>query len=618
MDVRGVSRRAPLWVVVVGLALMCAPPAAASGDAAAPTRPTPSPTGSVNAPAAGRSAGVGTTTTTIRGELRLQHVDAAQGRGSPMWTLTAADGLMYPLAADVPSSALWGLEARSVRVTGTLHGGVLAPMRGASGGWQVSADRSPRTTGVQPATGSVGAKSLAVVLIYYGNDPVRYPAQLAPDAYRTQIFGSQLGSLVNVMKAQSQARLNWKGQVYGWWQVPGSNPGTCDLSGWRTAAGAAAAAHGVDLDAFDHVAVVVLDGNCGPAAAGMGDMPGSNVWVFQHNTSVLADSVIYEHELGHNFGLNHASYDGCRLQRAKVGDVPAATVTTAFEGSCSQVEYGDDSDLMGSGRGLSPANRDRLGWMDDGSQVVEASAASVNYRIFNPANALNYEALLVRVPMRTVPPALTAAAAEVGGTGSAELRLDLEYDAAPTFMGIGIPGSVAGVRMRIAPACACSSYSWRVDPAPTPGSPSGALDTALLPGSVFEDPADGLAINVTAANRWFVDLHVTHTRPAPVDPAGTVPLPVVGLRTTAVLATQASVAWDAAATGMPLVGGYQISRWVVGLPLTQLATPTATDTTATLGNLTPGREYWFRIRAVGVTGAPGPWSDPVALTTRWK
>ena len=94
----------------------------------------------------------------------------------------------------------------------------------------------------------------------------------------------------------------------------------------------------VDTTTFQHVAVyhptLTTSDGVDFAYLGLGSIFGSDVWM----NGPAAENYVLEHEIGHNYGLYHAS-------------------TWAY-GATSPVEYGDKTDVMGSGSDLTMTQAD--------------------------------------------------------------------------------------------------------------------------------------------------------------------------------------------------------------------------------------------------------------------
>jgi len=164
----------------------------------------------------------------------------------------------------------------------------------------------------------------------------------AADVQNRLFAGS--GATVNAnYRASSRDQVTFSGQAVGPFTIPYSAAGTCDYSGWASAAEAAARAAGVDPSQYARVNYVTpSNGSCG--WSGLAYMPGRQSWV-----QACSATGVFSHELGHNLSLHHAG--------------------------SPTYEYGDGSDPMGGAQVVqhNAANRVMAGWMAPGS-VVDISA----------------------------------------------------------------------------------------------------------------------------------------------------------------------------------------------------------------------------------------------------
>ncbi|MEO5770727.1 MAG: hypothetical protein ABIQ29_01520 [Burkholderiaceae bacterium] len=136
--------------------------------------------------------------------------------------------------------------------------------------------------------------------------------------------------------------------------IPYSSTGSCDYSGWGSAAEAAARAAGVDPSQYNRVNYVTPgNGSCG--WSGLAYMPGRQSWV-----QSCGSTGIYTHELGHNLSLHHAGS-------------PTA-------------EYGDGSDPMGGARNVrnNAANQVMAGWVPTGGVQDVTSGGSFALTALGP------------------------------------------------------------------------------------------------------------------------------------------------------------------------------------------------------------------------------------------
>jgi hypothetical protein len=153
--------------------------------------------------------------------------------------------------------------------------------------------------------------------------------------------------------------LDTTGDVFGWYTIDQTDAG-CDYSAWGTAARAKATAAGVNLSNYDHVVhYFPRTATCG--FSGVGQLPGKYNWINASSSQTIS------HELGHNFGVHHAS--SYRCVNNNVG-VPIG-------GTCTANEYGDPFDVMGSGyRHLSAYHKEKLGFLESANVQTVSAAGS--------------------------------------------------------------------------------------------------------------------------------------------------------------------------------------------------------------------------------------------------
>ncbi|AUX25700.1 exported protein with lectin-like C-terminus [Sorangium cellulosum] len=182
-------------------------------------------------------------------------------------------------------------------------------------------------------------------------------------ALRVQFDGGQtLGTEQDVRNTLASAATHLAGSSFGKMQLEYdvAGPfnirfGRCDdYDRWQNEARAAARNAGFDLGEYQHF---MIFGRIDCGYGGMGAQPGNATWI----AGLWPEVVV--HELGHNFGLWHASSRTCRSG--------GATVTMSND--CTFDEYGDPFDPMGhGGRQHFNANyKANLGWITS-SQIVMA------------------------------------------------------------------------------------------------------------------------------------------------------------------------------------------------------------------------------------------------------
>lgn len=149
--------------------------------------------------------------------------------------------------------------------------------------------------------------------------------------------------------------------VYGWYELTTVSNDPCDPWWWGVEANRAAQAQGYNADDYDHTIYAF------PWAflCNWGGLAGDSnrVWINGwFNTPIIA------HELGHNYGLDHASSIRCT-------DSNGAPVSLSTR--CTRNEYGDEFDVMGVSRNHIAASRKTFaGWIP-AADAVEVTTDGV-------------------------------------------------------------------------------------------------------------------------------------------------------------------------------------------------------------------------------------------------
>jgi hypothetical protein len=232
--------------------------------------------------------------------------------------------------------------------------------------------------------------------------------------------------------------------------------GASDPSILRTDARNAARTAGVTLAQFDFD-LICVGAVPGFNWAGLGYVGAPGSWI---RASFDAAGGVSSHELGHNFGLNHAN----------AWDTGGQSIL----GPGSNVEYGDSFDTMGNAtagrRHFNTRYKNYLNWLP--TTQVKIVTASGNYRLFahDATNAATTRAVRIARNAQT----------------NYWLEFRQKFTDRPALMdGVGLRWARTG-----------NQQSLLLDV--TPGSADGKNDSALLIGRTFSDRAAGIHITPLA------------------------------------------------------------------------------------------------------------------------
>jgi gametolysin peptidase M11/fibronectin type III domain protein len=470
--------------------------------------------------------GHGGGTQTVEGTLRGWHGDTF---AHPVGTGVGVDtGVAGVVPVDARPESVGDLLGRRVRAQGTRSGNVLA----LSGGLQPA--------GATTVAAATGTRTVAVLLFNFSND-VRQP--WTTSTVRGVVFDNTDSVRAYYLDA-SYGQLSMTGDAFGWYTIDATNAG-CDYTTWATQARAKATAAGVPLGSYQYTVYAFPQAaSCG--WAGLAYLPGTGSWI----NGAMSLRVV-GHELGHNFGVHHASTLACS--------------SGALSGSCSASEYGDPFSIMGSAtkRHHNNWHRAQLGWASD---IVTTSSGIVT---LTPTE-LGGSPRLVRVPR---------------GDGT-YLNLEFRQPAGPFDDFAASDPVVNGVSVRVAPDLGSLVQSKLIDG--TPGSPGGFADAALGAGASFTDPLSGITITVVSVSPAgaSVSIQSTPDTQAPTQPGS--------LQAATQSSSAIALQWTAS-TDDRGVTGYRVYR--NGGLVTTTTSLTFTDT-----GLAPATTYAYDVRAVDAAG----------------
>jgi hypothetical protein len=522
------------------------------------------------------AAAAGPPPTVEHGVLEVTHFDEfGRGLARPAYLLATAGGSVVRLhlgsgAPTVPSGTPVAVRGRPT--PGSLTVAAPGDIEAAGG------PGAGATTAAVPSAAAT-TQTLAVVLVNFTDDP-RTP--FTTDQLRSQVF-TDPHSVSAFFAEQSFGRVSFTGRVrpdgdvYGWYTVSRNQASGCDFTAWSASADAAAAAAGVDLSLYDHVAYVFpqqASGQTACAFSGVGMMPGSEVWI-NGDISVR----VIGHELGHNLGVHHAS--SLRCLDANGAPVPLALPVSS---RCTASEYGDPFDVMGSGNALQENawHKAQSGWL--GSTAVQTLSSGTT-TIAPDEFTVGSEPQLVRVP----------------SVGANSLWLDYRQPFGFDVFSSGDP-VVNGVSIRLAPSLTTITQSQLLDM--QPASPT-LLDAPLMPGQTFVDPASGAHITTISATPLGATVQVSGA-PAPA-PDTSPPSTPTGLSAKLAGAPSVTLGWNPSTDNVG-VAGYRVFRNGV------FQASITNGTTWTDAIVQAGHSYSYSVSALDGAGNQSAQSAPLVVT----
>ena len=363
-----------------------------------------------------------------------------------------------------------------------LKPGARVRVKGVKSGEMLALDGTTTTVSApSPSLNISGARKLAVLLVNFQDNPVQ-PYTLADG---TNVI-NQTG---NFIKENSLSVTTVSGAAFGWYTLPIAT--TCSDTAITSAAKQAAAAAGVDLSGYQHIAYVFPRNTACPWA-GVANLSGETILV---NGSLNLKTVA--HELGHNFGLYHSHALECG--------------TSIGGTSCTSLDYGDALDMMGNANPghYNSFQKERLGWLNNGSMPPITMVSSTGDYTLSTYETTATGAKALKILKST--DATTGAKTYY----YVEYRQPVGADAFISTMVSTYGSNVAtGVLVRTGTENnGSSSYLLDMTPASTTFD---WYDSALSLGQSYSDPGSGVTITPTWMNGTGAGINVTVTAQAPV------------------------------------------------------------------------------------------------------
>ncbi|MCB1229279.1 MAG: hypothetical protein KDN19_03380 [Verrucomicrobiae bacterium] len=390
-----------------------------------------------------------------------------------------------PVASE--NAPLYVLGDRVLRVCCAAHAGQIeAELRAAEAGpgpWVGASGGSGSTNGAEPATGASswteGPKTVLVIRLEFsdvlgtpnnGSGTTFTPTYLADQinteaqSFYDEVSYGKTSLSLNTADVTAVLEMPKTAQYYA------VNNKTTEL---RIDAISAAESAGFDTSSYDRIFGVFSDLGTSRFASsqftfgGLGQIGAPFMWMNGSFSGPLVN-----HELGHTYGLNHAS----------LWDIPGGS-SDPVDPAGTTGEYGDVFDRMGGSPGDSPLHPghfnpwflNRLDWMPDAA--IQEVTTGGTYRIyrFDHANADLGSTLALKI----------------GRESNRDYWIGYrrKYAGHPTHGDMG-----SGAYVMWGYKTAQNSHLIDID---TPGS--DARDASLNVGNTFDDPAAGIHMTATAA-----------------------------------------------------------------------------------------------------------------------
>lgn len=381
---------------------------------------------------------------------------------------------------DPPDDAMSGARVRVHGVAGSGRQFLVA----AGGTQQLSG-------GSASSTVSTGTKRVAIVLINFSNDT----SQPYTPAFASGVAFTNANSVAAYYAASSWGQLTLSGEVFGWYTIPDTNL-VCSTSTFAASATTAATAAGVDLSGYDNV-VYAFPTVPSCAWAGMAQMPGRASWL---NGAGAMGLHTMAHELGHNFGTNHASTLNCTVAGIRVS-------LSANSSDCSPIEYGDPFSVMGQATQYQQTNysRGNFGWLQPANTATVTSTGDYLLQPIEYGDATAVQALRI--------------------TRTSNTFFTLEFRQASTSFDTfsQTMSVVKGVSIRITSGYTVLLQSQLVDTTPSTAS---FMDAPLVAGNTLIDPLTGISITTIATSASGATVHINFgAAPAPTPTPTPIPTP---------------------------------------------------------------------------------------------
>ena len=387
-----------------------------------------------------------------------------------------------PLAG-VTAGDLAATAGDRVRVRGTLRRGSLAVrpsgVAALSDGASADASDGPGTAGPGtdgPETAEVTTSTSVLAITVKFSDSSTTPESTS--SIRTKLFGES-GSVADYYSEVSAGQETLTGTVRGPYTITRNDSGCGyeDYVCWSIQADAKAKAAGVDPASYDHV-MVIWPTTSTYGWAGLGHIDGPRTWINQTTPSVL----VMTHELGHNFGLHHASALRCR-------DGSGARVAMSSRCSTAGLEYADPFSAMGNrSTGLHHAiHRQDLGFLPM-TTIPRDTSATVDLAPLYASSGVR----ALRIPR--------------DGSSSYVVEYRRPFGSFDVFSGSSAVATGLTIRIDRGTVNRSRTETWLVDTTP---ETDDFRDAPLQVGATFADPATGMRLSLDRRTDTVATVSVT-------------------------------------------------------------------------------------------------------------
>ena len=304
---------------------------------------------------------------TLEGDLEVFHEDGFAGSRYRYFLAGQSDRVELHFASDPPE-----LETGDrVRIRGLKVRGHMA----------LSSGRTQMTVLAAALPNTLGEQKTLVILVNFQDKPTQ--TWVSPAQAKGIVF-TDATSVSNFFFETSYEQTWLTGDAVGVFTIA-TNSSNCDTNGIANQARQAASNAGANLSNYRRL-VYAFPSNSGCGWWGLGSVGGnpSQAWIngsFQNG--------VVAHEMGHNLGLYHSHALECG--------------TTVIGSSCTNIEYGDTMDTMGSAvppKHFNAPQKERLGWLNYGISPPITTVQSDGVYTIDPIETMGTgpKALRVKTP----------------------------------------------------------------------------------------------------------------------------------------------------------------------------------------------------------------------------